>query len=249
MATYDTASAKVASFLMSTMTEVNNAYAAKVRSCCFLNNTTLKSAKFSAITAIEGNAFKGCTALTSVNLPNTLTTIASTAFDGCTALTNITIHKGTDSITGSPWGATNATVTWAGDTPTNVYDDTVTDINGYMRYADQKFNFTSDSTDLTSNAVTYFMAEANTAYTITMGMDTRFRAWSYNGMPASSGLVMSNYVINALDDNTSTSQNGATETLTITTVASDDRVFIGYWSKGGSVERLNVRNTISVVKG
>jgi hypothetical protein len=140
-------------------------------------------------------------------------------------------------------------VTWTGDTPTNVYDDTVTDINGYMRYADQKFNFVSDSPDLTSNAVTYFMAEANTAYTITMGMDTRFRAWSYNGMPASSGLVMSNYVIHSLDDNTSTSQNGATETLTITTGASDDRVFIGYWSKGGSVERLNVRNTISVVKG
>jgi hypothetical protein len=93
------------------------------------------------------------------------------------------------------------------------------------------------------------MAEANTAYTITMGMDTRFRAWSYNGMPASSGLVMSNYVIHSLDDNTSTSQSGATETLTITTGASDDRVFIGYWSKGGSVERLNVRNTISVVKG
>ena len=42
MATYDTASTKVASFLMGTMTEVNNAYATKVRSCCFLNNTTLK---------------------------------------------------------------------------------------------------------------------------------------------------------------------------------------------------------------
>ena len=102
MATYDTASTKVASLLMGTMTEVNNAYAAKVRSCGLLNNTTLKTAKFSAITAIEGNAFKGCTELTSVNLPSTLTTIASTAFDGCVALTNITIHKETDSITGSP---------------------------------------------------------------------------------------------------------------------------------------------------
>ena len=249
MATYDTASSKVASLLMGTMTEVDNAYATKVRSCCFLNNTALKTVKLSAITAIEGNAFKGCAALASVNLPSTLTTIASTSFDGCTALKNITIHKETDSITGSPWGATNATVTWAGDTPTNVYDDTVTDINGYLRYADQKFNFTSGSTDLSSNAVTYFMVEANTAYTITMGMDTRFRAWSYNGLPASSGLVMSNYVIHSLDDNTSTSQNGASETLTITTGASDDRVFIGYWSKGGSVERLNVRNTISVAKG
>ncbi len=365
MPTYDTASAKVASFLMKTMTDVDNAYATKVRSRGFYGNTVLKTAKFAAITAIESMAFQGCTALKSVDLPNTLTTIASTAFTGCTALTKITIalaegaisgapwgatnatviwagteliidsndgflesyknnidivkvtitsnvtaipdnafigctnlatliigssvatigdtafsgctsltsvtipagvteigtnafastsittisiSKEIDTITGSPWGATNATVTWAGDEPINLYDDTVTDINGYMRYADHKFNYVNGSTDYTSNAVTYFLAEANSTYAITMSMDSRFRAWSYNGMPALSGLVMSNYVIHSKDDNTSTSQNGATETVTITTGASDDRVFIGYWTSSGDMARLDVRNTINVVK-
>ena len=248
MATYDTASTKVANIIMNTMTEIDDAYAAKVRGSCFLNSTTLKTAKFAAITAIEGNAFKGCTALASVNLPATLKSIASTAFSGCTALTDITIDLLTDGISGSPWGATNATVTWTGVAPTNVYDSTVTDINGYLRYADHKYNFTAGSTDLTSNAVTYFLAEASTTYKITMNMDSRLRAWSYNGVPASSGLVMSNCVVSSLDDNTSTSQSGASASITITTGSSDDRVFIGYWTSSGSMARLDVRNSIVVTK-
>lgn len=133
--------------------------------------------------------------------------------------------------------------------PVNLFDSTVADIDGYMRYADHKFNFTEGSTDYSSNAVTYFEAEPSTTYTVTMNMDTRFRLWSYAGMPTSSGLVIANYAIHATDDNTSTSQSGASKTLTITTASTDTRVFIGYWSKGGSVARLDVRNSITAVVG
>ena len=44
-----------------------------------------------AITAIGENAFKGCTGLTSVTIPNTVTRIGNGAFGGATALTSVTI--------------------------------------------------------------------------------------------------------------------------------------------------------------
>ena len=34
------------------------------------------------------------------------------AFPGCTSLTSIEVDNAEGSITGAPWGATNATVTW-----------------------------------------------------------------------------------------------------------------------------------------
>lgn len=58
-------------------------------------------------------AFQGC-GMSSINIPSTVTTINSMAFTGCTNLTQITVQKAQDSISGSPWGATNATVTWTG---------------------------------------------------------------------------------------------------------------------------------------
>lgn len=58
-------------------------------------------------------AFQGC-GMSSINIPSTVTTINSMAFTGCTNLTQITVQKSSDSISGSPWGATNATVTWTG---------------------------------------------------------------------------------------------------------------------------------------
>lgn len=59
-------------------------------------------------------AFCECTSLTSLNLPASLTTISEYAFDGCNNLTSIIINKPQNSISGAPWGATNATITWTG---------------------------------------------------------------------------------------------------------------------------------------
>lgn len=77
--------------------------------------TSLASVEMSAVTTIKGSAFKGCTALTGIEIPSSVTTIESQTFLDCDNLETITIHKAEGSITGAPWGATNATVIWDGE--------------------------------------------------------------------------------------------------------------------------------------
>ena len=43
-----------------------------------------------------------------------INSISNTAFAGCTNLETITINKSEGSVSGAPWGATNATVVWNG---------------------------------------------------------------------------------------------------------------------------------------
>lgn len=52
----------------------------------------------SGITGISNNMFKGCTSLTSIDLPNTLKSIGSYSFSGCTSLTKIEIPNTVTSI-------------------------------------------------------------------------------------------------------------------------------------------------------
>ena len=75
--------------------------------------TNLKSVTgMEGITEILSNTFDSCTSLTNITIPSSITSIDSTAFIKCTNLTQITVNKAQDSISGAPWGATNATVTW-----------------------------------------------------------------------------------------------------------------------------------------
>lgn len=67
-----------------------------------------------SITKIGTQAFYSCIGITSLSIGSAITSIATNAFQGCTKLTSITINKPEGSVSGAPWGATKATVTWTG---------------------------------------------------------------------------------------------------------------------------------------
>lgn len=66
----------------------------------------------STATTISDFAFSGYTKLTSINIPSSVNIIGSQAFRNCTNLTQINVDKIQNSISKSPWGATNAIVKW-----------------------------------------------------------------------------------------------------------------------------------------
>ena len=66
------------------------------------------------VETISDNAFAGCSSLQSITIPDNVIQIGSSAFNGCFGLTSITVNKPENSISGAPWGASNATVVWTG---------------------------------------------------------------------------------------------------------------------------------------
>lgn len=66
------------------------------------------------VEVISDNAFAGCTALQNITIPANVEQISASAFNGCFGLTSITVNKPENSISGAPWGASNATVVWTG---------------------------------------------------------------------------------------------------------------------------------------
>ena len=85
-------------------------------------SVTYQNQRYS-VTSIGRNAFRGCTGLTSVTIPNSVTSIGQQAFYGCTSLFSITlpnVHNigknafyGVYNVvariifSGAPWGASN----------------------------------------------------------------------------------------------------------------------------------------------
>lgn len=69
------------------------------------------------VLTIGVSSFFGCTSLEKIYIPNSVTSIYSgspESFYACRSLRTITVNKPENSISGAPWGATNATVIWTG---------------------------------------------------------------------------------------------------------------------------------------
>ena len=64
------------------------------RDCTGLTSITIPN----GVTAIGDGAFYGCTGLTSITIPNSVTAIGHGAFQGCTGLTSVTIPNSVKSI-------------------------------------------------------------------------------------------------------------------------------------------------------
>lgn len=80
----------------------------------FAGDTYLESINLpNGMTHIGNLIFDGCEHLLSIIIGANVTAISSVAFRSCIDLTSITILRDDDStISGAPWGATNATVTY-----------------------------------------------------------------------------------------------------------------------------------------
>lgn len=64
---------------------------------------------------IKKAAFCNCSSLTSVQIGKSKSSISSIASDAFgRAVTSLTIYAAVDSVSGSPWGASNATINWMG---------------------------------------------------------------------------------------------------------------------------------------
>ena len=90
-----------------------------------------------SVTSIGSSAFRGCTGLTSITIPNSVTSIGEDAFYGCTGLTNITIPDSVTSIDRYAFsgctGLTNITIP---DSVTSIGDRAFYDTTWYNNQPD-----------------------------------------------------------------------------------------------------------------
>lgn len=78
---------------------------------CFYGSSLTEITLPQSITTIEDGAFGNCDNLKYIRIGKNITSIGENAFYGCDSIT-IEIEVDPDSVSGSPWGATNATVKW-----------------------------------------------------------------------------------------------------------------------------------------
>ncbi len=64
----------------------------------YLNGKLVTDAKLTTATKIGNDAFRGCTSLTSIEIPNSVTSIGGYAFENCSGLTSVTIPNSVTSI-------------------------------------------------------------------------------------------------------------------------------------------------------
>ena len=94
--------------------------------CSALTSVTIPN----SVTKIGYNAFAECSALTSVTIPNSVTTIGNYAFFNCSALTSVTIPNSVTKIGDNAFTNNNAKIIWLTNTPPAGYSN----VKGAIHY-------------------------------------------------------------------------------------------------------------------
>ena len=99
-------------------------------------------------TGITGNAFDGCSGLTSITIPNSVTSIGYRAFSGCSGLTSVTIPNSVTSIESSAFsGCSGLTSITIPNSVTSIGDGAFYDCSGLTSITVEKGNTYYDSRD------------------------------------------------------------------------------------------------------
>ena len=123
---------------------------------CFSDCTSLKQINLKNVAEIGYNCFANCTSLEKVSINNNLSYCESTAFNGCDQPMIIQINKERNTVSGAPWGASNATIFWSDNTPYTI------ELNCTNTGIDPTYKLTSNGTSLMKN---WWMYESGSSVT------------------------------------------------------------------------------------
>ena len=158
--------------------KINGKSVTSIGDCAFRYCTSLKSITIpNSVMEIGSSAFSGCSSLTSITIPNSVTEIGVYAFKGCTSLTSITIPNSVTNIGDSTfWGCSSLTAIYVA-----VDNKNYTSVNGVL--------FNKDKTAL----ICYPAGKTDKSYNITNSV-TSIGDYAFNGCSSLTSVTIPNSV-------------------------------------------------------
>ena len=158
--------------------KINGKSVTSIGNCAFRYCTSLKSITIpNSVMEIGSSAFSGCSSLTSITIPNSVTEIGVYAFKGCTSLTSITIPNSVTNIGDSTfWGCSSLTAIYV-----TVDNKNYTSVNGVL--------FNKDKTAL----ICYPAGKTDKSYNITNSV-TSIGDYAFNGCSSLTNVTIPNSV-------------------------------------------------------
>ena len=158
--------------------KINGKSVTSIGNCAFRYCTSLKSITIpNSVMEIGSSAFSGCSSLTSITILNSVTEIGVYAFKGCTSLTSITIPNSVTNIGDSTfWGCSSLTAIYVA-----VDNKNYTSVNGVL--------FNKDKTAL----ICYPAGKTDKSYNITNSV-TSIGDYAFNGCSSLTSVTIPNSV-------------------------------------------------------